>query len=57
MGMATFTDDEQQISDEFKKIASFSENIKTKYPQLKTLSIGMSGDYKWLLTSEALWLE
>ncbi|WP_025664012.1 YggS family pyridoxal phosphate-dependent enzyme [Aquimarina megaterium] len=46
MGMATFTDDEQQISDEFKKIASFSENIKTKYPQLKTLSIGMSGDYK-----------
>ncbi|WP_109097589.1 YggS family pyridoxal phosphate-dependent enzyme [Aquimarina sp. AU58] len=46
MGMATFIDDEQQIHDEFKKIASFSENIKTKYPQLKTLSIGMSGDYK-----------
>ncbi|WP_074409363.1 MULTISPECIES: YggS family pyridoxal phosphate-dependent enzyme [Aquimarina] len=46
MGMATFIDDEQQIHDEFKKIASFSENIKTKYPQLKTLSIGMSGDYE-----------
>jgi hypothetical protein len=46
MGMATFTNDEQQIRDEFKKIALFSENIKIKYPQLKTLSIGMSGDYK-----------
>lgn len=46
MGMATFTNDEQQIQDEFKTIASFFENIKTKYPQLKILSIGMSGDYK-----------
>ncbi|EZH72080.1 alanine racemase [Aquimarina atlantica] len=46
MGMATFTNDEQQIQDEFRKIATFFENIKTKYPQLKTLSIGMSGDYK-----------
>ncbi|WP_438424462.1 YggS family pyridoxal phosphate-dependent enzyme [Aquimarina macrocephali] len=46
MGMATFTNDEQQIHDEFKTIASFSEEMKTKYPQLKTLSIGMSGDYK-----------
>lgn len=46
MGMATFTNDEQQIHDEFRKIASFYEEVKTKYPQLKTLSIGMSGDYK-----------
>lgn len=46
MGMATFTNDEHQIQDEFKTIASFFENIKTKYPQLKILSIGMSGDYK-----------
>ncbi|WP_024770480.1 YggS family pyridoxal phosphate-dependent enzyme [Aquimarina macrocephali] len=46
MGMATFTNDEQQIHDEFKTIAFFSEEMKTKYPQLKILSIGMSGDYK-----------
>ncbi|WP_062060472.1 YggS family pyridoxal phosphate-dependent enzyme [Aquimarina longa] len=46
MGMATFTNDQQQIQNEFHKIAAFSEKLKLKYPQLTTLSIGMSGDYK-----------
>ena len=46
MGMATFTDDQQQIKGEFEKIAALFEALKPKYPNLETLSIGMSGDYK-----------
>ena len=46
MGMATFTDNSQQIKDEFEKISSLFEKLKPKYPQLEILSIGMSGDYK-----------
>ncbi|PKV52105.1 hypothetical protein ATE84_4207 [Aquimarina sp. MAR_2010_214] len=46
MGMATFTNNEQQIHNEFKKISSFFEELKPKHSQLEVLSIGMSGDYK-----------
>ncbi len=42
MGMATFTDDENQIKKEFLQLKS----IFDKYGQLKTLSMGMSGDYQ-----------
>ncbi len=46
MGMATFTDDQQQINTEFKRIKAFFDRIRPQYPDLKTLSIGMSGDYR-----------
>ena len=49
MGMATFTDNEQQISSEFKLLKSTFEQLKsieTENCKLKTISMGMSGDYK-----------
>lgn len=46
MGMATFTSNPQQIKDEFNMIMSFFKSLQPKYPQIKTLSIGMSGDYE-----------
>ena len=46
MGMATFTSNLQQIKDEFSAITSFFKSLQPKYPQIKTLSIGMSGDYE-----------
>lgn len=46
MGMATFTDDMGQIKLEFSKINTFFEKIKISDKRLKTLSIGMSGDYQ-----------
>ena len=49
MGMATFTDDEQQIEQEFKKLKSIFNELKAlniKNCQLKTVSMGMSADYE-----------
>ncbi len=46
MGMATFTEDQKQIENEFEKIYSFFEIQKSKNTKLTTLSTGMSGDYK-----------
>ena len=42
MGMATFTNNNNQIKEEF----DYLSNIYNKYKDLNTLSIGMSGDYK-----------
>jgi PLP dependent protein len=42
MGMASFTDDENKIRSEFKKL----KEIYTRYAILENLSIGMSSDYK-----------
>ena len=44
MGMATFTDDIKQITQEFKSLKTIFEKIKNE--QITTLSMGMSGDYK-----------
>ncbi len=44
MGMATFTNNTEQINTEFKKISLLFEKVKSN--TLNTLSIGMSGDYK-----------
>ena len=44
MGMATFTDDTQQVSQEFKSLKTVFDSIKNDY--ITTLSMGMSGDYK-----------
>lgn len=49
MGMATFTDDEQQVRNEFKSLKSIFEKLKNNYfpnePQFKEISMGMSDDY------------
>ena len=42
MGMATNTDETAKIKSEFKQLKSFMN----KFPEFKTLSMGMSGDYK-----------
>lgn len=46
MGMATFTDDNRQIEQEFKKLKSTFEVLKINDNSLKTISMGMSGDYQ-----------
>ena len=45
MGMATFTDDEKQVSDEFRSLKTLFDSIKEKH-NTPVLSMGMSGDYK-----------
>jgi pyridoxal phosphate enzyme (YggS family) len=45
MGMSTFTDDEAQIRKEFRKLKTFHSSLISKYTQLTTISMGMSGDY------------
>src|SRR5690554_2457496 len=45
MGMATFTDDEKQVSNEFKSLKTLFDSIKEKH-NMPVLSMGMSGDYK-----------
>ena len=44
MGMATFTDNKQQVLEEFKSLNSVFESVKNK--DIITLSMGMSGDYQ-----------
>ena len=49
MGMATFTENKNQIEKEFKHLKTIFEKykkLKTENCQLNTLSIGMSGDYQ-----------
>ena len=45
MGMATFTNDKQQIRSEFKSLKNTFEKAKSKFNKLSILSMGMSGDY------------
>lgn len=48
MGMATFTEDAEQVRREFKNLAHIFQTLKTDYfntPQFSELSMGMSGDY------------
>ena len=49
MGMATFTENQEQIKKEFNNLKSIfdkSKKLKTENCQLNTLSMGMSGDYQ-----------
>ena len=49
MGMATFTDDTNQIKEEFKYLKQVFDNLKnieTDNSQLKIISMGMSGDFQ-----------
>ncbi len=46
MGMATFTDDEDQVRSEFKYLKSVFDQLREEFPELTELSMGMSGDYQ-----------
>jgi len=49
MGMATFTDNQNQIKKEFQYLKSIFDKLQllnTKNCQLNTISMGMSGDYQ-----------
>ncbi|WP_459209421.1 YggS family pyridoxal phosphate-dependent enzyme [Aquimarina rhabdastrellae] len=45
MGMASFTADQDQIKSEFGRLKTFYDQLVPDFPQLQTLSMGMSGDY------------
>ncbi len=50
MGMATFTDDTEQVKKEFRQLKSHFDTIKSKYFKgqegFRILSMGMSSDYQ-----------
>ncbi|MFS4457053.1 YggS family pyridoxal phosphate-dependent enzyme [Maribacter sp. 2304DJ31-5] len=46
MGMATFTDDMVQVRREFNGLKRSFDILKKSLPEINTLSMGMSGDYK-----------
>lgn len=50
MGMASFTDDIEQVRAEMKLLKTYFDNLKQSYfsskPEFKVVSMGMSGDYK-----------
>ncbi|MGV0923399.1 YggS family pyridoxal phosphate-dependent enzyme [Empedobacter tilapiae] len=46
MGMATFTEDENQIRKEFRSLKSNFDSLKSIYENISILSMGMSGDYQ-----------
>ena len=50
MGMATYTEDENQVASEFANLKSIFNQLKEKYyateDSFKEISMGMSGDYK-----------
>jgi pyridoxal phosphate enzyme (YggS family) len=50
MGMATFTDNEEQLRDEFRSLENYFHVLKSHYfkynNDFKHLSMGMSGDYQ-----------
>ncbi len=46
MGMATFTEDEKQISQEFQKLKKIYDQFRIQNSELRVLSMGMSGDFR-----------
>lgn len=50
MGMATYTDDTEQIRSEFRSLKHIFDDLKSRYfsdkEYFKEISMGMSGDYK-----------
>ncbi|MBW2961176.1 YggS family pyridoxal phosphate-dependent enzyme [Mesonia aestuariivivens] len=46
MGMATLTDDETQINNEFAFLKNKYDEVTAQHKEFKILSMGMSGDYK-----------
>ncbi|SFB93220.1 hypothetical protein SAMN04487907_1011232 [Zunongwangia mangrovi] len=46
MGMATNTENDDKVAEEFDYLHSVFKDFRVKYPAIKELSMGMSGDYK-----------
>ena len=46
MGMATFTSNALLIDSEFKLLKRLFDKTNEKFPDMKILSMGMSGDYQ-----------
>jgi len=46
MGMATFTENQEQIKKEFDLLKTTFEKLKSHHISLTTISMGMSGDYQ-----------
>ena len=46
MGMATFTDDTDQVRREFRLLKTLFDTTQKVLPHVSVLSMGMSGDYK-----------
>lgn len=46
MGMATFTDNMDQVRTEFRLLKAIFDRLRVKLPQLHVVSMGMSGDYR-----------
>ena len=46
MGMATFTDNQSIIKNEFDTLKSIFDRCAAQHPQFQVLSMGMSGDYQ-----------
>jgi pyridoxal phosphate enzyme (YggS family) len=50
MGMATFTDNQQQVKEEFRTLESYFQIIKSHYfkynEEFREISMGMSGDFE-----------
>lgn len=46
MGMATFTENQEQIKKEFSYLKSLFDQFKIHHPSFNILSMGMSGDYQ-----------
>ena len=53
MGMASFTDNEEQITAEFKILKELFHSAKAQFDQIKILSMGMSNDYELALAQES----
>lgn len=51
MGMATFTDNTSQIENEFLTLKNIFDTLHKQYPNFKTISMGMSGDYQTAIAS------
>ena len=45
MGMATFTDDQRKIDQEFNKLKIFYKKVNRSNSEINVLSMGMSNDY------------
>ena len=50
MGMATFTDDNCQIEQEFNGLKELYDQLAKQYSEFQVLSMGMSGDYEIAIT-------
>lgn len=53
MGMASLTDDTNQIRNEFKRLRRLYEELQSQLPGIRYLSMGMTGDYRIALDEGA----